>query len=145
MESMLSIFAGRATPFQTQWLFQECNGMKNIRNILYMERIVVGLILFFAVTGKSVTAGEPEWDDVNVLQRNREKPHTTMMVFDTEQEAIALGRKESPYYHSLNGYWKFNWAKSPAERPVDFYREKVDVSGWDSIIVPSNWEIEGYG
>ncbi len=110
-----------------------------------MERIVVGLILFFAVTGKSVTAGEPEWDDVNVLQRNREKPHTTMMVFDTEQEAIALGRKESPYYHSLNGYWKFNWAKSPAERPVDFYREKVDVSGWDSIIVPSNWEIEGYG
>lgn len=110
-----------------------------------MRRIVFVLIIFSALTGMSVTVGEPEWNNVDNLHINREKPHTTMMVFDTEQQAIELGSKESPYYHSLNGYWKFNWAKCPAERPVDFYREKVDVSGWDSIHVPSNWEIEGYG
>ena len=110
-----------------------------------MRRMAVVLIIFLFSAGYYLNAGEPEWNDVKVLQRNREKPHTTMMVYDTEEQAIELGRKESPWYQSLNGYWKFHWAKSPAERPMDFYKEKLDVSGWDSIIVPSNWEIDGYG
>ena len=33
----------------------------------------------------------------------------------------------------------------PAARPVDFYREDFDVSGWDDIPVPANWERQGYG
>jgi len=40
---------------------------------------------------------------------------------------------------------KFNWAPGPDSRPTDFYKVNFDVSGWDEIKVPSNWQLEGYG
>ncbi|MFG0289455.1 MAG: glycoside hydrolase family 2 TIM barrel-domain containing protein, partial [Rhodopirellula sp. JB044] len=46
---------------------------------------------------------------------------------------------------SLNGDWKFNWSKDPSERPQDFFQNDFDVSGWDDIPVPSNWQLQGYG
>ena len=51
----------------------------------------------------------------------------------------------SSFYSSLNGQWKFYWAKQPSERPVDFYKTTYDTSTWDEIMVPSNWEMLGYG
>ena len=51
--------------------------------------------------------------------------------------------KNSDYYELLNGTWKFNWVKKPSDRPVDFYKESYDVSGWKDIRVPGNWEVEG--
>ena len=45
---------------------------------------------------------------------------------------------------SLNGKWKFHWSKNPAERPRDFFREEYDISQWDRIDVPSNWQLQGY-
>src|SRR5699024_4388509 len=46
---------------------------------------------------------------------------------------------------TLNGEWQFNWAKNPEQRPKDFYQEGYDVSGWDTIEVPSSWQLKGYG
>ena len=46
---------------------------------------------------------------------------------------------------TLSGEWAFKWSASPGERPVDFYRTDFEVSGWDRIPVPSNWQMEGYG
>ncbi len=46
---------------------------------------------------------------------------------------------------SLNGEWKFNWVPRPELRPEDFYRTDFDDQSWDTIPVPSNWELEGYG
>jgi len=82
---------------------------------------------------------------VNVLQINREQPHTTMMVFDSKDEALNREIKESSNCLLLNGQWRFTWAKKPAQRPKDFYRASFDVSAWDLIDVPSNWELKGYG
>ena len=41
--------------------------------------------------------------------------------------------------------WRFDWSDHPAVRPADFYKTTYDVSGWDQIEVPSNWEMKGYG
>jgi len=46
---------------------------------------------------------------------------------------------------SLNGRWSFRFSPDPAQRPVDFFKPEVDVSGWSLIAVPSCWELEGYG
>ncbi len=45
----------------------------------------------------------------------------------------------------LNGQWKFNWVRSPEERPKNFFNPSFDVSTWDDIKVPANWEVEGFG
>jgi beta-galactosidase len=46
---------------------------------------------------------------------------------------------------SLDGQWQFHWSRNPEERPADFYREDYDVSKWDKITVPGNWQTQGYG
>lgn len=46
---------------------------------------------------------------------------------------------------SLNGPWHFHWSANPQDRPMDFYSESFDVSQWDTIPVPSNWQMHGYG
>ena len=46
---------------------------------------------------------------------------------------------------SLDGQWKFHWSKDPESRPADFFREDYDVSEWDNIKVPGNWQLQGFG
>ena len=92
----------------------------------------VFLVLFAGV------AWGAEWNDLSVLQINREEPHATMMVYpDAVTMAMKYDRTVSPWFQSLNGEWKFNWVRKPADRPVDFYKPGFDVSGWNSIPVPS--------
>ncbi|MDE6199735.1 MAG: DUF4981 domain-containing protein [Muribaculaceae bacterium] len=46
---------------------------------------------------------------------------------------------------SLDGDWRFRWTQSPADAPEGFEKTGFDDSGWDTITVPSNWELQGYG
>lgn len=46
---------------------------------------------------------------------------------------------------SLNGSWKFLWSPNPQGIPDIFYQTDFDDSNWDTIEVPSNWEMLGYG
>ena len=85
------------------------------------------------------------WNDVSVCQVNKVAPRTNVIPYEDENGINDLKYMESPYYKCLNGYWKFNWVESPSEKPVDFYKEGYDVSAWDSIIVPGNWEMNGFG
>ena len=53
--------------------------------------------------------------------------------------------KECKEIVSLDGQWLFHWSKDPESRPANFYREDYDVSGWDKITVPGNWQLQGFG
>src|SRR5699024_5050146 len=70
--------------------------------------------------------------------------HATLMPYADVESALKGKRKESAYCQSLNGTWWFNLTEHPAERPINFYKESFDVSGWDKIEVPSNWQLKGY-
>lgn len=86
------------------------------------------------------------WEDPKVFEINREYPHATFYRHASETAALqSNGYTLSPYYQSLNGPWKFHWVRKPAERPTYFYHDDYDVSEWDEIPVPANWELEGYG
>src|SRR5688572_19544114 len=94
---------------------------------------------------QAAEAARPEWDDPAVLQIGAEPPHATMMVYPDAALARERRRDRSPWFQSLNGRWKFNYAKSPAARPVDFARPDFADASWPGIQVPANWEIEGFG
>ena len=86
-----------------------------------------------------------EWDDLNVIQQNTTNPHANMMSYSDEASALTMDRNKSPWFKLLNGNWKFNWAKNPTSRPVNFYNQDFDDSKWKTIPVPSNWQMHGYG
>ncbi len=120
-------------------------------NFNQMNQITAFLIVFFLIfsAGKNMLTAQntelPDWENPAMFNQNKEKPRTFFIPFRTAEEALTLKKNQSVYYKSLNGMWKFNWVRKPADRPVDFYKPDYDVSGWDEIPVPSNWEIEGYG
>ena len=77
-----------------------------------------------------------------VISDNKEDAHASFTSYTSEKGAL----NDTPEFHQLlDGIWKFNWVKNPADRPTTFMDPNEDVSGWDDIKVPSNWEVEGYG
>ncbi len=86
-----------------------------------------------------------DWENPEVVGRNREPMHATFVPYDSEEAALRREREASPYYLSLNGAWKFHWAPNPDAAPSEFYRPEYDVSSWDEIPIPSNWQMQGYG
>jgi len=91
-------------------------------------------------------AAEPvDWENPAVFRINKEAPRATAMPFPTRAGALSKQRLESPWCQLLNGTWKFHYSGTPDARPVGFHDPKFDVSGWDDIPVPSNWQLHGYG
>ena len=86
-----------------------------------------------------------DWENPEMIARNKEAPHCTLMPYANEAQALKADRFASSFFKSLNGRWKFHWAPKPADRPADFYQPDFDVSDWKTIPVPDNWQMEGYG
>ena len=94
---------------------------------------------------KAEEIGVFDWENPEVVGRNKEPGHCTYLPYADTRAAVQNDPAQSAYTKCLNGIWKFNWVRKPAERPAHFYREDYDVSHWDDIKVPANWELEGYG
>ncbi len=109
----------------------------------YFARTVLALAA--AAAALAAAAEAPEWENELVFGINKEEPHATLLPYAEASQALEGTREASPYFLSLNGPWKFNWAKDPSERPADFYKPEFDASGWKEIPVPSNWQMQGYG
>jgi len=113
-------------------------------------------ILFIAVSlsackklskyeGVPFTEKEPrDWENPEVFNINREYPHASLISFPDEKSALEAVKANSPNYRSLDGLWKFNWAKTPDQRPYWFFKDDYDTRDWKDIEVPSNWQMKGY-
>jgi len=86
-----------------------------------------------------------DWENPAVFGWNKEPAHCTYIPYADIKTVLTNNPAQSPFYQSLNGTWKFNWVRKPADRPLDFYKDGYDVSQWDDIAVPGNWELQGYG
>ena len=55
-----------------------------------------------------------------------------------------MKKEKNPLFQSLNGQWEFSYSKNVKSRPVNFYEETFDASGFDKIMVPGHIELAGY-
>ena len=78
-----------------------------------------------------------DWENPAVLGINKLPYHATLQLPSKENECKEI--------ISLDGQWQFHWSKDPYERPVGFYKEDYDVSQWNQITVPGNWQTQGFG
>lgn len=79
--------------------------------------------------------------DPTFYKENRIPAHSDHVVYKNETEAK---RQESGYRMSLDGSWKFFYAKNPSLVPQNFYRADYDCHDWDVIRVPAHLQMEGY-
>jgi beta-galactosidase len=85
-----------------------------------------------------------DWENPEVFNINREDPHASLISFNDEQSALEAVKANSPNYKSLDGIWKFNYVKTPDQRPYWFFKDDYDTRDWKDIEVPSNWQMKGY-
>jgi len=114
--------------------------MKNIITLLIVS-LCSPLLLLEAQT-------HDIYDDIEnpaVVGRNKLEPHSFAIPYSSVEQAFDGVWDQSPYFKSLNGKWKFNWVRNPADRPEGFEAKGYNDANWDEIPVPSNWELQGYG
>lgn len=86
-----------------------------------------------------------DWENQYVLHRNREPIHVPLGAYESERQAFTCNRDLSRFTTDLNGVWKFKLVDNPELAPAEFYQEGYDVSNWEDINVPGNWETQGFG
>ena len=99
------------------------------KNIFLIAVFSLWTCLSFAQTEKELNA----WKDVEIYEINKVSPRANVMPVDGDWRIL------------LSGDWKFNWVETPSKAPEDFYLPDYDASGWPTIPVPGNWELNGYG
>ncbi|MDE6778864.1 MAG: DUF4981 domain-containing protein [Alistipes sp.] len=89
----------------------------------------------------------PDWENPAVFAVGKQAPRATAWCYADEAQAAADDYRQSPYYLSLDGEWRFHWAPTPDLRPVLFYEETFDDSAkpWTTMSVPGNPELYGFG
>ena len=93
---------------------------------------------------KQLLALTPDWENPKIVGRNREPAHATLIPYPNEGVALGCIFEKSPWFLTLNGEWRFRLYENPHTVPENFYSPDYDVSEWDTISVPSNWQMLGY-
>jgi beta-galactosidase len=85
----------------------------------------------------------PEWEDPAAFAVGVERPRATFVPHATRAGALGHDPARSPYVRLLSGGWRFRWAKNPFAVPPGFEQPGYDDAGWDTLPVPSNWQVVG--
>ncbi|RLD19143.1 MAG: beta-galactosidase, partial [Bacteroidetes bacterium] len=107
-----------------------------------MNKALVFIAVCLFISQKAFTQ-QPDWQNQHVIGLNKEAPRASFITLNEVTDKVDL--LNSSRYKLINGDWFFSWSKNPQERPVNFYTEAFDASGWAKIPVPSNWQLHGYG
>ena len=100
-----------------------------------MKKHLLYLIIFCTTLGLSAQTFT-EWLDPAVFEINKLYPRANI----PQNSRDAMHRVST-----LEGQWAFHYVPNADERPPDFFRTDYDDSGWGTIPVPGNWELNGYG
>ena len=100
-------------------------------------KFTAALLMLLSSLTPEVQAQTPDWENPSVLGINKLPYHATLQ--------LPSKQKTHKEIISLDGEWLFHWSRNPEERPVDFYRDDYDATGWDKVTVPGNWQTQGHG
>lgn len=112
--------------------------MLNTRTFTLLTTLLLSLL------AQAESQREP-WENHHVFAINKEAPRSSFFSFQSTNAALNNVKEESTNFLLLNGLWKFDWQKSPKNKPKDFELAKFNDSNWSEIPVPGNWETEGFG
>lgn len=68
------------------------------------------------------------WENERVFGINKEAVHTDFIPYANLEQALKDEAPESPWILTLDGIWKFSWARQPSERARDFRKQSICIS-----------------
>jgi len=108
------------------------------------------VILLIFISSASLAQVEVEflpddWENPAVFEKGQNAPHAFHVPYSTKLSALQNRPAKCENYLLLNGLWKFRWVETPKQVPENFWQPNFEVDDWPEIVVPSNWQMEGYG
>ncbi len=88
-----------------------------------MSRRLISLLLLLC--SLVAAQGQPNWNKLSVYRVNKQQPHDRII-------------PEGDWVRKLNGIWRFRYYDNPRQATLQ-------PDHWDSIRVPGNIELQGYG
>ncbi|MFD1450895.1 beta-galactosidase subunit alpha [Oceanobacillus sojae] len=85
------------------------------------------------------------WEDISITDINRRKPRAYFKSFPTKEAAIAGNNRGTHHFKSLNGSWYFQFLNAPEYAETGIEQPDYDISSWEKLVVPGNWQMNGYG
>lgn len=120
-------------------LFQFMDMLNNSKSLFVSLAVLAGAV--YCLSAEQL----PYWKDMNVVQVGREYPRSMFMSYPDVNSASTYDFSAGGRYLLLNGTWKFRFADAYRDLPDGLEDPALDVSAWDDIEVPGNWEVQGYG
>lgn len=80
------------------------------------------------------------WETPELTSLNKLPPRATFYPFASAKQALGRAREKSPWFQSLDGTWDFRLEPDPETAIASVARK----GRWGSIVVPGNWEMQGY-
>lgn len=84
-----------------------------------------------------------DWENQQITGINRVNPHSLYLPYKDRDSALA--GIPAGNCLSLNGKWKFGYFSNPQYVPENFSSPTFSDEKWDTIEVPSHWQLKGYG
>lgn len=85
------------------------------------------------------------WENHQLDSINRMPSRAHFLSFPTREKALTNSSRYTHAFKNLNGVWKFLFLDAPEYSPEGFYRSDFNTESMNDIIVPGNWQLQGYG
>lgn len=110
-----------------------------------MKKLFITLIAGTLAWQGAVAQKTFVWNDPNVNQQNREQRRANFFAFENISLAENGDKAKSERYLSMEGTWKFHFARNHQDAPKNFFLANYDDHAWVDFPVPGLFEINGYG
>ena len=110
-----------------------------MKNYLYI------VISFFLTIVSYAQHLDSIFENPALQEINRMSMRASYFPFENIAKAKNGTIKQSERFLNLNGLWSFLWKEDYRQLSKDFYKTNFNESQWKKILVPSNWEVQGYG
>ena len=114
-----------------------------MKKSLFLINISIASMLF--VNTNAIGQAREPWEDNKIFAINKEAPHASLFPFQSRDAALVNDKEQNDNFLLLNGLWKFDWQRSPSNKPEGFETLNFNDDNWKQIPVPGNWETEGFG
>ena len=116
-----------------------------------MKKKFLFLLLALVLCGIAFSQEKNDWENQEVFQINRCSPRATFFPYSNTKAMMSEETFNYPWISpmkadliSLNGKWDFHFSPSANERPSENDMFTKGNLKWESINVPSCWEMLGY-